>query len=500
MKTNKFLTLLSVFTLLLAITSCVEDDDFATPTNDTVTVVNPATVFATPEMNAEPTTFAAVIARYESAILDGDQVGIFSTEDDDPLYITGYVVSSDQAGNFFEEIIIQNSVDENNAMVQDAQGNNIEDARRGLKVEINVSNLSDTYEFGRKVYIKLNGLAIGEENGVYTLGRAVGSSLEQIQLYEYMNFVLRSEEVATITPKVSAISDLGNDDENTLIQLNDMQVHRTETSLTYAGEPSDEFDGFRTLENCETNATILMQTSTFADFKSLPVPQNRGTIQGVFTRDFGDDFNVFVINSTADVSFNDVNRCDPIELDCGTASSQGTMNLFMDDFESQTNNNLITGNGWTNYIQEGSEGWEAYTSGGTNSSLGRSARVGSFNSGDASSIAWLITPEIDFDAQNGETLVFKTSNSFSDGSNMELLYSTDWDGTEANITTATWGILPAAYIVQDSDFFGAWFDSGVVDLSCAEGTMHIAFKYTGSGQSDFDGTFELDEISIDYTP
>ena len=37
-------------------------------------------------------------------------VGVFSGEFDAPLYIEGYVVSSDATGNFFEEIIIQNSI------------------------------------------------------------------------------------------------------------------------------------------------------------------------------------------------------------------------------------------------------------------------------------------------------------------------------------------------------------------------------------------------------
>ena len=270
--------------------------------------------------------------------------------------------------------------------------------------------------------------------------------------------------------------------------------------LTYAGESSDQFDGFRVLENCETNATIDLQTSTFADFKQVPVAAQRGSIQGIYTRDFGDDFSVLVLNGTSDVNFTSSDRCDPIELDCGIAAAQGTMNLFSDDFESQSTNSLISGNGWTNYIQEGTRGWTAYTDGAPNPSLGISAEMGAFRSDEDSNIAWLIMPEIDFDAQNGETLVFKTSNSFSDNSYMELLYSTDWDGTEANVLAANWGVLPAAYIVDDEDAFGSWFDSGVVDLSCAEGTMHIAFRYTGGDLDDFTGTYELDEISLDYTP
>ncbi|WP_044400635.1 DUF5689 domain-containing protein [Lacinutrix sp. Hel_I_90] len=480
MKTNKFFALILGLVAMLFITSCVENDDYATPE-----VLVPAVDVSS---LGTKTTFAAVIARYNDAVADGDQVGVFSTEFDAPLYIEGYVVSSDATGNFFEEVIIQNSTDEN-----DANG----DERRGLKIEINERDLANYYNFGRKVYVKLNGLAIGLSNGVFSIGKADGNGLDQLEPFEYKDFVIRDQEVATIIPKEVTINDFTTEDLNTFIKLNDMQINRTELDLTYAGEVSDQFDGFRTLENCETNATILIQTSTFADFKSQPVPQLRGSIEGILSRDFGDDFNVIVINSTDDVNFNNPERCDPIELDCGIAAVTGTTNLFNDDFESQTNNTLITGNGWTNFIEAGTEGWEAYTQTGTNSSLGRSARVGSFNSNDASSIAWLITPAVDLDANSGVTINFKTSNSFADGSEMELLFSTDWDGTEANIASATWGILPAAYIVQDSDFFGAWFDSENVDLSCGSGIIHIAFKYTGSGQSGFDGTYELDEISID---
>ena len=117
-------------------------------------------------------------------------------------------------------------------------------------------------------------------------------------------------------------------------------------------------------------------------------------------------------------------------------------------------------------------------------------------SGDAVSIAWLITPVFDFDTQNGETLHFKTSNSFADGSTLDLLFSSDWDGTEETIALATWDVLPAAVIVEDDNFFGDWIDSGIVDLSCISGTGYIAFRYTGSGDTDFDGTYELDEIQI----
>ena len=53
------------------------------------------------------------------------------------------------------------------------------------------------------------------------------------------------------------------------------------------------------------------------------------------------------------------------------------------------------------------------------------------------------------------------------------------------------------FIIRDQDFFGDWYSSGIVNLSCAIGeTGYVAFKYTGSTQDDFDGTYQLDNIRI----
>ncbi|MDT7832566.1 DUF5689 domain-containing protein [Flavobacteriaceae bacterium S356] len=492
MKTNKFLNVLMLVAFIGISVSCVEDGDFDVPSGTEVQEpIIPQNALVT--FQSAINSLINEIDDNNNNVIDNGENGVFTYPSDDPnvdgdeLYTFGYVISSDRAGNFFEELIIQNSIDGNNPT---------NDVRLGFKVEVNVSSLFQTYQTGRKIYIKLNDLSIGISNGVYTIGKEDGNNIGQIQPYEYQDFITRSNEVATMTPKVTTIANLSAADLNTLIQLDNMQFFRDQLLLTYAGEPSDQFDGFRTLESCDDGSTILLQSSTFSDFKSIQVDQNKGNIQGIFSRDFGDDFNVFIINGLSDINFANTDRCDPIELDCGIATAEGPNTLFEDDFQSQTTFSPITGNGWTNFIQEGTEGWEAYVSGGANASLGTSARVGSFQSGDASSVAWLISPAIDFDAQTGETLTFQTSNSFADGSTMDLLFSTDWDGNTANITSATWGILPAAYIVQDSDFFGAWLSSGIVDLSCATGTMHIAFRYKGSGDSGFDGTYELDEIKI----
>ena len=460
-KMNKILTFLSVLTLTLFIASCVEDDDFGIPN---VSIVEPDIAGL-----GQLTTFSAVVQRYLDADADGDEVGIFDDNDVD-LYIEGYVVSSDQSGNFFEEIIVQNSPDGNDPGSEQ---------RRGLNVEINVRSLSDTYEFGRKVYIKLNGLAIGEEHGVYTLGKANGSVLEQLQEFEYQEFIIRSSEVATITPKVTTIGNLSEEDENTFIQLDNVQIELSDLALTFAGEASDQFDGFRTLVSCDEGGTIDLQTSTFADFKSVPVPQNRGSIQGIFSRDFRDDFNVFILNTTADINFDNTQRCDPV---------------FEETFNSATDNTNLNINGWINYAEAGSELWteQVFSNNGY-------AEFTAYRTFDASNIGWLITPGIDMDAQDGEILSFETEHAYPDSGHepLEVLISTDFDGTEAGILTATWTSLEfTSSLEEDYDTWYNFVNSGNIDLSSYTGTAYIAFKYTGSDTMNLNTTMHVENVKI----
>ncbi len=475
-KINKIKLVFSI-TILVLVGSCTKDDNFKIPD----------TSISEPEIpQNQITTFKAIKSLYEQAVNGGNSTIVIT----DDVYLEGYVVSSDKSGNFFKELIIQNKIDDSNPD---------NDPRLGFKIDVNQSNLSDIYQFGQKVFIKLNGLTIGEMNGVITIGKGDAINVKQIQATEFKDIVIRSPEVLEIQPKIVSLEDVTEADENTFVQLENMQLNRFELGATFASESFDEFDGLRLLESCDSGIQVIMQTSTFSDFKSLLVPQGKGTVTGILSRDFRDEFNVILPLSSTGVNLDSTERCDPLEFSCGIAESYGSENLFFEDFESQRNNRLIEGNGWTNYIEVGTEGWEAWSSTSTNASLGRSARFQSASSGDIKNVGWLITPEINLDTQDGETLRFKTSNSRADSSFMEVLVSDDWDGTETNITLATWKILADGYVVKDSDSFVTWFNSGNVDLSCLSGTIHIAFKYTGGDKESFDGIYELDDVSIDYT-
>lgn len=478
----KATTINPLFTLLLAavlVLSCVQDDEFDPPILEIESVDIPA---------AQLLTMGGVRTLLETEILNtGNQVLPFEADEDESndQFIVGYVISNDAAGNFFEELLLQD---------------NFENPTTGVKVLIDANPLAVTYQIGRKVFVRLDGLTVGFDSGVLALGFRDGNRIEQISESAQFDYILRDDEVETIVPLAIGIEDFTDALTNVYVGLSDVQFNRNdalgENRKTYAAEASDAFDGERLLESCATGASAIFSTSTFADFKGQLLPDGSGTMDAILTKNFfGEEFNI-VVNNPSSIAFDSTDRCDPDEIDCGSANDTGSNELFTDFFETQIEGSPITGNGWTNYSEAGTETWEAYFDDGTNASLGISARVGSYLSGDDSTITWLITPEIDFDAQDGETLNFKTSNSFADGSTLELFFSNDWDGSEEHIASTTWDVLSAAYIVQDDDFFGDWLTSGNVDLSCINGSGYIAWKYVGSGDEAFDGTYELDEIEV----
>ena len=401
-------------------------------------------------------------------------------------YISGYVISSDEAGNFFEEIIMQ---DEPN------------NPSNGVKVLVDVNPLFVSYEFGRKVYVRLDGLAVGFNSGVLTLGVLDRGNINKISESQEDYFITRDTTVAQIVPMPLLRDDFTDDKTNLYIHLEDVQFRDDdvlgENRKTYSAESTDVFDGERRLVFCNNRRSVVFSTSTFADFKALLLPQGRGTLDGLLQYNFfGDEFNV-VVNSPNDILFEDIERCDPIYLECGLATNHSGLTVFGDNFESQENNDPIIGNGWANISEEGTILWEGFDGSSNNPPFGEiSAQIGSFNSGDASTITWLITPELDFDTISDATLTFLTSTSFADESILEVLVSNNWDGISLDVNSFEWATLSSARIANPRDPFRDYIPSGIIDLSCIEGKGYVAWRYTGSGAADFDGTYELDEIEI----
>lgn len=453
--------------VLLFFASCVPDDEFEVPDPDEQEV-------DLPEANAE-------LGSVLGAIFQSPEEIITFEED---IIVEAYVVSSDEAGNFYKEIIVQDKP---------------ENPTAGVAIQVNRNSYFETFNFGRKILINLKGLSLGQNNGIAMLGIAHGKLVEPIPQSLVSSHLIRTPETAEIVPLPVKAIEFNDHLENLYVKVTNVQFSsflvNSENPYSFAGENNDEFDGERLVVSCTGDFSFILSTSTFAEFKTFTLPEGSGSMTGILTRDFYDEKFTIYVNSPEDINF-EGERCDPETFDCGLAQSTGEKVLFEADFEEQDNNDPVEGNGWTNFVQEGSEAWEGFEASGENLSLGRSARVQTPGSGDYKTVSWLITPEIVFEEHEGEVLQFKSSTSFANNSKMEVLISFDWDGTTENFQEATWQILSSAYVAQRSDFFGDWISSGMVDLSCATESGYIGFKYTGSDQPYYDGIYELDEVRI----
>lgn len=456
MKTLKINKLILLLIGLVVFSSCVEDDDFKTPNTS---VVEPT--FEATDIITQISSVAGELAQQQGGgsldYTDDDTTADYSFNENN-IFMEGYVISSDEGGNFFEELIIQDKA---------------ENPTIGIKVLIDVNPLSVRYEPGRKVYVKLNGLVVGITNGVLTLGVLDGNRVGKIPQPAENKTILRSAEKATIVPLPLDFAEFTDDKTNLFIELQDVQFNRNQVlgdnPLSYASEEFDQFDGERNLETCSTGSSRVFSTSTFADFKSLTLPSGRGSMKAILSKNFfGDAFNIN-INTPEDINFDNTERCDPDFFEC-TGPSGGGAIIFEENFEGFGTYNAA---GWDNINISGtSTDWFISSFSGNFYS-----RISAFNSGNSEADVWLVTPEINLDNTEGEELSFDLEAAFDNGTILSVYVSTDYAGDP---TTATWQILDATIPVGPSGGFGGLQPIGPINISCVEGTAVFGFFYEGS--------------------
>lgn len=121
------------------------------------------------------------------------------------------------------------------------------------------------------------------------------------------------------------------------------------------------------------------------------------------------------------------------------------------------------------------------------------AKMSGWNgSGASPNEDWLVTPHIDLDSYTNESLTFKTSMNYPDGTTtFQILYSTDYSGS-GDPNLANWTDLSGQASFSTVDYI--WVESGTIDLSSISGNeISFAFKFTCNAESE---TWQLDDINI----
>ena len=263
---------------LFAITSCVKDDDYDIPN---------------PEGEKTLPPFSGQVVSFDTAI--GKAVTNVTTYGADEA-IEGYVISSDEAGNFYQKIYIQN-----------------EDKTKGVTVAINKTGLYTDFPLGAKVQLRLKGLTSQVNNGGVDFGSgifqanngrtSVGRMSEAIaknHLFDKGGVRKTLAELAKADTSINTLKVEAN--INQLITLKGVHFKTEDVGKSMHQKANDTRQGTDyTLTDAQGN-TIPFRTSRYAKFKDEKVPAGTLDVTGVLTK-YGQNWQ-FMISNYADIVVN----------------------------------------------------------------------------------------------------------------------------------------------------------------------------------------------------
>jgi len=211
---------------------------------------------------------------------DGDMVE-FGIENN--YIIEGFVISSDEHGNFKEKLVIQDA---------------IENPTAGIQVLIKNETIYEDFNIGDKVFIKLDKLYMAENDGVLTVGYPTGNKITNIKSSDMGNFIYNSGENYEIKPKEISISEvLNKEHENTLVNVLNVQLIENQLGKAFANFTGSD-DGIRTLETCGEITKLGVYTNGDATFVNSLFPKGHGSIIGVLS-------SLLELRSIHDINFNE---------------------------------------------------------------------------------------------------------------------------------------------------------------------------------------------------
>jgi hypothetical protein len=283
--------------------------------------------------------------------------------------IAGVITADDKSGNFYKTMVI-------------------EDSTAGISIRLDQSEFHTRYPIGRRVFIKLKGLVLGDYANLIQIGGYIDNTVSPAEVAP-IPFALVDEYIVggvyglNPQPTEVTIGDLTGTSnqlkwQNRFVILKDVEFDPVDTAQTYA-DAVNLISVNRTINDC-VGRSVLVRTSGYCNFASKKTPTGKGTLKGIFSVFVSDA--QMLIRDTTDVVMDSVR--------CGGAAGPATIatirSLYSGSTTSINGNFIISGvvtsdrnNGNINsqnlFIQDGTAGIQV-----------RFASTHSFNLGDSISI------------------------------------------------------------------------------------------------------------------
>lgn len=239
---NKLITGIIALVFVLGMSSCVKDNFDTPPTGGTDPDI---------EVNFR---IDSLKARYAGT-------NYYINED---LVISAIVTADDKSGNFYKQIIIQ-------------------DTSGGIALLMGGSNIFNDYPIGRRIFVKLKGLYLTQYKGIFQIAGDIlpDGSTTGIPTALYDRYILKGTYFHPVTPKVVTISQLNPTLQNTLIELQNVEFTSADAGKSYA-------NGFtktslsRTVKNC-SGGTVVTYNSGYANFANQLTPTGNGSMVCIYS-------------------------------------------------------------------------------------------------------------------------------------------------------------------------------------------------------------------------
>lgn len=213
----------------------------------------------------------------------------------DKAYIEAYVSSTDETGNIYKTLYIQDEA---------------ENPSEGLTVSVDAVSTYTKFPQGSKVYIELKDLAISTYGGVKQLGMITPAGT-RIPEKEVGKHIVRDCNVRkNIVPKIMTSAQMisANDQYiGCLIQMNNAEFDSRILCTNYApsGVTVD-----RAIRDNSTTTTRVVRNSGYASFANQILPAGNGKFVGIYSK-FNSTYQMY-INKATDLDMKTFPRIDGI--------------------------------------------------------------------------------------------------------------------------------------------------------------------------------------------
>ena len=452
-----FVLAISAFT----VSSCVNKDDWETPPINCTNKFDAA--------NITMADFKAMAPATGFVLITTDKI------------FDGYIVSSDENGNFYKTISFQDKP---------------ENPTAGLQMELDrASNYAD-FPVGTHVRINAKGLRLGLDRGsvkigsvdpTYAIGRIPG-----VLFGRYISAVCNGNmmDIATIKPTELPSLGAAMQDKyiNTLVKVPNVQFNISD--LYPVNKPYIDYvagAGVDTDRKIEDNqgSSVAIRNSGFASYGATLLPKGNGSITFVVSK-YNANYQM-LIRGLADVQVPPTGtRFDPVPPKGGTAITYpGTLS---ENFTSFSGNLLEVFPPYINDPVLGNRYWQLRSFSGNNYiQIGANAGSGPFE-------AFFVMP-VTFTP--GQKITFDVNVGFWTGDALKVFTSTDYVPL-GDITSATLTDITSSYTIPKlpTTGYGNFGPAGSYTVPAGlSGKGFVMFKYVGNG-SGVTTTIQLDNIKV----